>query len=169
MIVSRIAVAVGFICCISIPVFAEEATPPVPFNHFRVGAGIGIPYGGYGVNTEYRINRYVSVSAGLGYVHHEGPGWAVGAAFYPLKNDETFNPRISGNLGRVNTIEWTNNFTGSHRYEGVNGGTLGGGFEWRVYKMLSLDFDLCYVFEDLPAGVKNNDTVGASLGIGMVF
>jgi hypothetical protein len=158
-----------FVCCITIPAFAEEPVPPAQFNHYRVGAGIGIPYGGFGVNAEYRINSYASVNAGLGYVHHEGPGWAIGGALYPLKNDETFNPRISGSFGRVATVEWTNIYTGSHRYESVNGGTLGGGFEWRVYKKLSLDFDLFYIFKDLPAGVSSNNNVGASLGIGMVF
>jgi hypothetical protein len=156
-------------CCISIPAFAEETPPPAPFNHFRIGAGLGIPYGGFGVNTEYRINTYASVNAGLGYLQHEGPGWSVGGAFYPLKNDRTFNPRVSGNFGRVATVEWTNIYTGAHSYESINGGTLGGGFEWRVYKKLSLDFDLFYIFKDLPAGVSSNNNVGASLGIGMVF
>jgi len=169
MRLSWISVVVLLVFCIETPAFAEEISPPAPLNHFRIGAGLGIPYGGFGVNTEYRINKYSSISAGLGYKNHVGPGWAVGAALYPLKNDETFNPRLSGYFGRVDTIKWTNNSTGSRRYESVLGGTLGGGFEWRVYKMLSLDFDLSYIFKDQPAGVTNDDNVGVSLGIGMVF
>jgi hypothetical protein len=169
MNITWIASVVLVACCLSAPVFADEILPPDTANHVRIGAGIGIPYGGYGINTEYRINRYSSVSAGLGYFQHESPGWAVGATFYPLKNDETFNPRLSGYVGRVTTIEWTDVNTGRKSYEGRNGGTLGGGFEWRVYKMLSLDFDLSYIFKDLPAGVTSDNYVGASLGIGMVF
>jgi len=44
------------------------------------------------------------------------------------------------------------------RYEGRNGGTMGAGFEWRVYKQLSLDFDLFYFFKNLPAGVESKTT-----------
>jgi hypothetical protein len=150
------------------PAFAEDGSSVTSDPQFRVAAGLGINYGGYGVNTEYRINQYASIDAGLGYVRHDGPGWAVGAMLYPLKNTKTFNPRLSGSYGRVATVEWNDSVHG-HRYEGRNGGTLGGGFEWRVYKQLSLDFDLFYIFKDLPAGVESNSKVGASAGIGLMF
>lgn len=157
----------SIICC-AVPVLAEDSDAPAQADHFRVGAGVGIHYGGYGANTEYRINRYASVSAALGYTNHEAPAWAVGASFYPLKNDKTFNPRLSGYYGRVATIDWHNS-VGDHRYEAWNGGTLGGGFEWRVYKMLSLDFDLYYIAREHRTNVNYGSDAGASLGIGVVF
>jgi len=146
------------------PTFAEEIGSHVVTNLIRIGAGTGIYYGGYGVNTEYHINKFSSISAGLGYVTHEVPGWAVGASLYPLKNDKIFNPRLSGYFGRVSTIKWSDN-----SYEARNGGTLGGGFEWRVYKMLSLDFDLFYIFKEKRADVGYGSDVGASAGVGVVF
>jgi hypothetical protein len=150
--------------CLSVPAFAETPDSETAMKHFRIGAGVGIPYGGVGVNSEYRIKKYASVAAGLGYVTHDGPGWALGAMFYPLKNTGRFNPRLTGYAGRVATIEWNNG-----RHEGRNGGIIGGGFEWRAYRMVSLDFDLFYIIKDLPAGFQSSNDVGASVGLGVVF
>lgn len=133
-------------------------------KQFRVGAGAGVPYGGIGVNAEYRINEYASVGAGLGYCKYEAPGWALGAMFYPLKNTNTFNPRLTGYFGRLGTVEWSDG-----RHEGYLGGALGGGFEWRMNKQLSLDFDVFYLAKDLPSGVESNNEVGLSIGIGFLF
>lgn len=169
MMKARIAVLLVLIfVCISAPVLSEEAASPSRKNDFRIGAGVGIPYGGIGVNTEYRVNKYSSLSAGLGYAEHDGPGWAIGTMLYPLKNDKTFNPRLAGYFGRVSTIHWNDTVHGN-RFEGRNGGILGGGFEWRVQKQLSFDFDLFYIFKDLPPGFTSNRDVGASVGLGVVF
>jgi hypothetical protein len=165
----RIAAVMLLANFIAIPVFAEETPLPAHIDQFRIGAGVGIHYGGYGVNAEYLPNRYTSLSAALGYFVHAEPGWAAGARVYPLRNDRAFNPRISGFGGRMATIKETNLSTGSVRYKAVNGGTLGGGFDWMLSKKINMDFDLFYLFEDLPAGVKKKDYVGTSLGIGMKF
>jgi len=148
-----------FLVCLAVPALSADG------NQIRLGAGVGLPYGGRGLNAEYRINNYASVGAGLGYFRYDGPGWALGAAFYPLKNVNTFNPRLSSYYGRVGTLSWSDG-----RKEYYLGGTFGGGFEWRVLKNLSLDFDISYVVKDLPAGVKNNnDNVLLSTGIGIMF
>jgi len=169
MRLSRITVVLLLASCIAIPALAEETSPPAHVDHFRVGAGLGIHYGGYGLNTEYLVNRYSSMSAALGFFPHAGPGWAVGATLYPLKNDRAVNPRLSGYFGRMSTLKRINIFTGQIDYEAINGGTLGGGVEWRLYKQTSVDFDLFYVIEDLPAGVAKKDYVGGSFGIGVKF
>jgi hypothetical protein len=153
-----VVAAMFYLACFAVPAFSAEE------NQFRLGAGRGVPYGRLGVNAEYRINSYASVGAGLGYFKHDGPGWALGAMFYPIKNDRTFNPRLTGYFGRIGTVNWSD---GSH--EGYLGGALGGGFEWRVYKKLSLDLDILYLAKDLPAGIKSNGDVGLSTGIGFLF
>lgn len=162
MRVFSIGAVMIFLVCLGVPALSAED------NQIRVGAGAGVPYGGLGVNAEYRINKYASVGAGLGYRQYDGPGWALGAMFYPFKNINTsintFNPRLTGYFGRIGTVNWSDG-----RHEGYLGGALGGGFEWRVYKQLSLDFDIFYLAKDLPAGVKSNNEVGLSTGIGILF
>lgn len=167
MRIFRIAAVLLLASCFSFPAFAEETPPPPHVDHFRIGAGLGIHYGGYGVNGEYLVNRYSAISAALGYFAQGGPGWAVGARVYPVGSDRPFNPRISGFVGRVATLKETDFF--DTRYKAINGGTLGAGMEWRLYKKLSMDFDLFYVFEDLPPGVEKKDHVRASIGIGVKF
>lgn len=167
---SMIAVMLFLVVAVAAPAVAEQSTPIVQPNSFRIGAGAGIPYGGIGVNGEYRVNPYSSLSAGLGYVKHDGPGWALGAMLYPLKNNRTFNPRLSGFVGRTATLERTDAFN-RKSFEAINGGTLGGGLEWRIDKKLSFDFDIFYVFRDLPQGARKKDgsDVGLSTGLGLLF
>jgi hypothetical protein len=154
---SVVAVTV-FLVFSAVPAFSAED------NQFRLGAGRGVAYGGTGLNAEYLINSYASVGAGLGYFKHDGPGWSLGAMFYPIKNDRTFNPRLTGYFGRLGTVNWSDG-----RHEGYLGGALGGGFEWRVYKKLSIDLDILYLAKDLPSGVKQHGDVGVSTGVGFVF
>lgn len=158
MRIFSIGAVMFFIVCLAVPALSAGD------NQIRVGAGLGVPYGGRGVNAEYRINKYASVDAGLGYRQYDNPGWALGAMYYPLKNINTFNPRLAGYFGRIGTVEWSDG-----RHEGFLGAALGGGFEWRVYKQLSLDFDAFYLAKDLPAGVQSNKDVGFSAGIGILF
>lgn len=167
---SMIAVMLFLVVAVAAPVVAEQSTPIVQPNNYRIGAGVGIPYGGIGVNGEYRVNPYSSLSAGFGYVKHDGPGWALGAMLYPMRNDRRFNPRLAGFVGRTATLERTDAFNRSS-FEAINGGTLGGGFEWRIDKRLSFDFDIFYVFRDLPQGVRKKDgsDIGLSTGLGLMF
>jgi len=164
-----IVIVISLLACLSIPAFAEEGTGPVDVNQFRIGAGRGVAYGGLGINTEYRINKYASVAAGLGYKSHINPGWAVGAMFYPLKNDEIFNPRLTGYYGRVSTIGWNSSVNG-HRYEAVYGGALGPGFDWRINKRFTLGVDVLYLIRDMPANVQyRHNAINISAGIGIIF
>ncbi|MBI5485607.1 MAG: hypothetical protein HY888_14280 [Deltaproteobacteria bacterium] len=158
MRIFSIGAVMFFLVSLAVPALSAED------NHFRLGVGIGVPHGGIGVNAEYRINTYASVGAGLGYYQYDGPGWALGAMFYPLENIKTFNPRLIGYFGRVGTVNWSDG-----RHEGYLGGAIGGGFEWRMYKKISLDLDMFYLAKDLPAGIKSNTEIGYSAGIGFLF
>jgi len=153
-----IGAAIFLFVCLAVPALSAEG------NQFRLGIGVGVPYGGIGVNGEYRINNYASVGAGLGYFQYDGPGWALGAMYYPLKNVNAFNSRLTGYLGRLGTLKWSDG-----RHESIIGGALGGGFEWKVYNKLRLDLDIYYLVRDLPVGTKNNNDVGLSTGIGILF
>lgn len=165
-----VVVVLFLVAAVAAPAVAEQSTTIVQPNSYRIGAGVGIPYGGIGVNGEYRVNPYSSLSAGLGYVKHDGPGLALGAMLYPLRNDKTFNPRLAGFVGRTATLERTDAFN-RKSFEAINGGTLGGGLEWRIDKKFSIDFDISYVFHDLPQGVtkKDGSNVGLSTGLGLLF
>ena len=158
MKVLSVGVVLFVVGCLAGPAFAGND------DQFRVAAGVGVPYGRYGVNGEYRFSSYASVGAGLGYLQNAVPGWAVGAMLYPLKNTNSFNPRLTGYFGKVGVVNWSDG-----RHEGYLGGALGGGFEWRIYKKLSMDLDLFYLAKDLPAGVNSSNNVGMSYGVGILF
>jgi hypothetical protein len=150
--------ATFLLASLAVPAFSAED------DHFRLGAGAGVPYGKLGVNAQYRMNSYVSAGAGLGYFEHDGPGWSLGAMCYPWENMNTFNPRLTGYYGRIGTVNYS-----SGRHEGYLGGAIGGGFEWLILKKLSLDFDVLYLAKQLPARVKSRGDVGLSTGVGFLF
>lgn len=156
---------VGFLMCMSTPAFSEaEKASEVP-NQFRIGIGGGVPYGGIGVNGEYRFNPYGSLTAGIGYYRKEAPGFAVGAIFYPLKSDGKVSPRLSGYFGRVST--WERTSWGVTTYRAIYGGALGAGFDWRIYKNLAFGLDLLYLLKDTPKGYSSG--IGGTAGFGIVF
>ncbi len=158
-------IAFSLVVFLAVPAFAEESNASFGANQFRIGVGGGIPYGGWGVNGEYRFNKYVSASAGLGVWKHESPGFAVGAMFYPFKNDGWISPRFSAYFGRVSTYDWGNP-TG-HTYRAVYGGAVGPGFEWRIYKRLTFGLDLFYLAKNAPNGYRHG--IDASAGFGITF
>lgn len=148
--------AVIFITICSAYAFAEEA------DRFRIGVGGGVPYGGIGMNAEYRFNNYVSATAGLGYYTHEAPGVSVGAIVYPLQNNRTVNPRLSGYFGRVSTLE-RKELSGT-TYRALYGGALGVGFDWHIYKKLTFSLDVLGLIKDCPDRYKYAVSVGAGFG-----
>jgi hypothetical protein len=154
---------VGLTICVAMPAFSEDNKSSFNADHFRIGIGGGVPYGGIGVNAEYKFNTYISASAGLGYYQHEGPGFAVGAMFYPLKNDGTVNPRLSAYFGRVSTYKQST--VSGDNYRPTYGGALGAGFDWRIYKRLTFGLDLFYLMKDAPNGYRSGISGAAGFDI----
>jgi len=65
-------------------------------DNMGFAVGLGIPYGGVGINISRDITEKVELTGGFGVF-----GWAAGARFYPSK--EISNLRFSGIYG-TNTI-----------------------------------------------------------------
>lgn len=61
-------------------------------NKMGFAVGLGIPYGGLGINISRDISETVEITGGLGVF-----GWAIGARFYPSIETPTF--RLSGIYG----------------------------------------------------------------------
>jgi hypothetical protein len=154
-----------FIICMSGFAFAEASKDVSNPNQFRIGVGGGVPYGGIGINAEYRFNTYVSLGAGFGYYRHEAPGVSGGVMFYPLKNDGKINPRFSAFFGRVSTYEWHRDSGASYR--AIYGGAVGAGFDWRFYERFTFGVDAFYLMKNNPRGYKGG--IGASAGLGIMF
>ena len=137
-------------------------------NYNEVGVGLGIPYGGIGVNYEFSPVDRFSLDAGAGWTPG-GFGWSVGPRVYFADQSKSFRPRISASYGTVAIIkpqfgDWKTD----------TGCCVGPGFQW-VFgqkKNWSLDFDVLYVFYNLPRNYRQEwgtDHVKVSIGFGYHF
>ena len=90
-----------------------------------VGAGIGVAYGVIGVNGEYAVHDYVSLSAGVGTTIFAGAGYAVGGRIYAKPLGEKWRPRLSVHYGTNSIINVTGAVEIQEKYDGV---TVGAGF-----------------------------------------
>jgi len=134
----------------------------------RVGVGYGIPYGGLGVNYEFSPVDCFSLDAGVGATSGD-PGWSVGTRVYFVTQEKTFRPRISVSYGTVALLE-----SATGKWKNDNGLSSGLGFQW-VFgekKEWSVDFDLLYLFYDMPAGYEedwDSGNVKFTIGFGYHF
>ena len=69
----------------------------------RLGFGYGISYGYLGLNGEYKLFDYLSMTGGMGYTPG-GPGWVMGARIYMNEPARRFRPRISALYGTVSVL-----------------------------------------------------------------
>ncbi len=141
---------------------ATEAQPALA-RTFRLGLGIGIPYGGIGANAEMRLGRRFAATAGFGSMEGE-PAAAGGVRFYPLGHDRQVNPRVSAYYGSVAIIDWgTFSSRGSNSDEGM---AYGAGIEWQSSPNNSLDFELLYVDYVVRDGFTKTDESNIKLVLG---
>ena len=76
----------------------------IPFGTIgSVGAGLGVPYGAWGINLEINALPILSISGGLGTTIFAGVGWSVGARGYFRKPGPVWRPRVSAFYG-INAI-----------------------------------------------------------------
>lgn len=133
-------------------VYAEGAVDDIEPD-FRLGAGIGIPYGGVGVNLETALVKYVAVAVGLG-LNKTGAGWSLGARLYPFGREVRLSPRIAAYHGIIGIIEKP----GSEDAK-KSGNAYGAGFDWNLNRGAlsrkdSIDFEVLYVEYDIPPGYE---------------
>ncbi len=128
----------------------------------RLGAGYGIPYGGFGANLEVLPEDIVALTAGAG-VGVDGPGWAAGLRLYPLKKAANISPRLSVYYGTVAVLKDSN---------GMNtdtGAAYGAGFDYRLSDNRGVDFEVLYVDYKVPNGYTEKDGGDIKLSIGYGF
>lgn len=136
-----------------------------PMEGIGFGLGIGLPYGGLGGNVEAVVNKYLSLSLGLGYMGGSaGPGWAGGVKVYPLGRDMTISPRLSAYYGTVAILER------SDGHKDLDTGMVYGiGAHWRTNPNIGIDADVLYVDYDLPPGFVSKEGGDIALTIGYTF
>jgi hypothetical protein len=135
----------------------EEYTVPL---EAKLGLGVGWPYGGAGFNAEVLLADYFAVSGGLGSVTGletligtddatwSSPanayllGWELGTRLY-------FGDPTSPVRGRLGFFFGTARTFASPVLSGIREVVLGYhpglGLQWRLFKNVSLDFDVEYV------------------------
>ena len=135
----------------------------------RFGMGYGIPYGYFGVNTEFMLFKYISMTGGMGY-SPGGSSWIMGVRVYMNEPERHFRPRISTLYGTVSVL--SRRYGPEETYENDQGYAYGIGFEWKVLdpKKYSLDFDIILTDYDVPPGYeKKGPEIKFSIGFGRVF
>lgn len=138
---------------VSTPAFGSEKIN-------SVGVGIGLPFGGLGVNYERQVNDFSAFTVGLG-VLPDNIGYSIGTRFYYPKLDARFRGRLSVLYG-VNTLE-ENVYTDD--YETQSGFSGGPGFSWRFSENWAFDADLFFVDNDVSEGfVEKGSSAKVSLG-----
>jgi hypothetical protein len=129
-----------------------------------IGIGLGLPYGGFGINYELGISDYFAPTFGVGYLP-DNLGWNVGARLY-------YPDRSAKIRGRVTVLYGTNllierrNWSGGEEYETDEGISAGVGFNWQFSQNWAFDGDLFYTDYEIPEGYeeKGGSEVKFSLG-----
>lgn len=135
----------------------------------RLGFGYGIPYGYLGLNGEYMLFDYFSITGGLGF-SPGGAGWIMGIRIYMNEPSRRIRPRISALYGTVSVL--SKRYGPEQTYENDQGYAYGLGFEWKFLDSgkHSLDFDLIMTDYDVPPGYeKKGPSIKFSIGYGRVF
>ncbi|MGA1791241.1 MAG: hypothetical protein ACMUIM_07130 [bacterium] len=135
----------------------------------RFGMGYGIPYGYFGVNTEFMLFRYISMIGGMGY-SPGGSCWIMGVRVYMNEPEMRFRPRISTLYGTVSVL--SKRYGPEETYENDQGYAYGLGFEWKILdpSKYSLDFDIILTDYNVPPGYeKKGPEIKLSIGFGRLF
>lgn len=115
----------------------------------QVGLGLGIPYGGIGVNLEFSphlpgsvgqsLHRYGSLLIGSGFTG-AGSAYSIGLRIYPFGKDRRYRPRIGFHYGTVAVLEWWGGDSSN-----LEGAALSAGLLWKISQCWAIDADLLYI------------------------
>jgi hypothetical protein len=135
----------------------------------RLSLGYGIPYGFLGMNGEFMLFDYISISGGMGY-SPGGSSWITGIRVYMNEPEKHFRPRISTFYGTVSVL--SKKYYNEETYENDQGYAYGMGFEWKILNpsRYSIDFDIILTDYNVPPGYeKKGPEIKFSLGFGRIF
>jgi len=127
----------------SVPAFSAE------LEHV-VGAGIGLPYGGFGVSYELGVCDYFAPVLGVGLLP-DNIGWNVGARLYYPGRDAKFRARLTALYGTNTLVEHKHSNDDYDTETGMSGGV---GLNWRFAPHWALDADFFVVENDVPDGYE---------------
>ncbi len=161
---SRILV-LALVFCFSENLAAQEIEKENQDIERRIGVGLGIPYGGLGLNFEFSNNNLGGFfGAGL-LVNYFGFG--AGAHYYFLDPENPARPRITALIGTVG-IKVEETWFGEEEEKGtVIGAGFGLGGKLRASENVDLDLDILFL---TPTGnveggeVQNNVVFSAGAG-----
>ena len=114
----------------------------VPYGKLGTfGIGFGLPYGLLGINLEFLVIPYLSVTGGLGTTLFAGLGYNVGIKGYFRKPGPIWRPRASIYYGINGIYAVDFNHPDNKKYSGLTVG-LGQIFLWEKH---GFDLDLIYI------------------------
>ena len=126
------------------------------------GFGIGLPYGGVGVNYELGLNDYFAATAGVGALP-DNVGWNAGVRFYYPGRNYKFRGRLTALYGTNTVLEREGYY--ETEYDTETGFSGGIGFNWRFARNWAFDGDLFFADDNVPDGYeRKNDGLVVSLG-----
>lgn len=145
----------------------------------KLGLGFGTPYGVLGGNFEFMIRQVVGLYFGLGSMGAlgvEDMAYQVGLRVYLLPPENSFRFRAGLGYGPAGFFGWQMMGSNSYlHYEIVDAIQPAFGFEWKLSKYFSLDFDAIYqmyrkhdanyYFEGTNNPLHMDDAVKIALGV----
>jgi hypothetical protein len=116
----------------------------------KLGLGFGMPYGLLGANVELMLGQTVGVYGGLGtLVVAPDMGYQFGMRVYLLPMECPFRFRLGLGYGTAAIFLWQEQSSNVIlHYEVASGVQPSVGFEWRLSRIFSLDFDVIYQMLD---------------------
>ncbi len=153
------------ICFILIlPIFVLAAGAKANEFEHNLGIGIGLPYGGWGLNYEFGATDYFAPTFGIG--ERRDTQWNVGFRLYYPGKSAKFRFRTTFLYGS-NTIIKREYPNGRSEYEAREGASAGPGFNWRFGEKWGFDFDFFIVDSDIPDGYEEKSS-GNIIALGFV-
>jgi hypothetical protein len=146
----------------------------------KLGLGFGTPYGILGGNLELMLGQLVGLYSGFGTILvTSDTGYQLGARLYLMPSGYPFRLRAGLGYGPAGVFVWQSSGGGTLHAEITNGLQPSLGFEWRLSRTFSLNFDLLYLFLEKHdavfyyGGSNNNlhldDGAKVALGFSFIF
>lgn len=118
-------------------------------SFLQLGLGMGIPYGGVGVNLEFstllpgklgqRLHRCSSLLIGSGF-SGAGSAYSIGLRIYPMGKERSGRPRFGFHYGTVAIYEWWGGESSN-----IEGMALSAGLFYKIGRRWAVDGDLIYI------------------------
>lgn len=147
--------------------FAASMAQAQTLSPYRLGVGLGVPYGGVGLNAEMQGNNQLAPTIGVGSMLGAGLGWSLGAHYYlkPSEGDKHKGSRITLLFGTNALAEPNSSFSSLSDQKLMTGVSLGFGTQGKNW-----NFDLLFELSTSSAPNGYSQSTGAiDLSFGRMF